>query len=69
MQSGPKPLSPRGYTIATYALCGFANLGSLGIQMGVLGALAPSRSKEVARIAGSAMICGFISTLQTAGIA
>ncbi|KAK0195230.1 Na+ dependent nucleoside transporter C-terminus-domain-containing protein [Armillaria mellea] len=62
-------LSQRGYTIASYALCGFANLGSLGIQIGVLGALAPSKSKVIARIAVSAMICGFLSTLQTAGIA
>ncbi|CAL1708200.1 unnamed protein product [Somion occarium] len=58
-----------GYTIASYALCGFANLGSLGIQIGVLSALAPSRAKIIAKIATSAMICGFISTLQAAGIA
>ncbi|KAL1756381.1 Na+ dependent nucleoside transporter C-terminus-domain-containing protein [Schizophyllum commune] len=63
------PLSARGYTIASYSLCGFANLGSLGIQIGVLGAMAPSRSGIIARTAVSAMICGFISTLQTAGIA
>ena len=63
------PLSPRGFNIASYALCGFANLGSLGIQIGVLSALAPSRARVIARIAGSAMICGFISTLQAAGIA
>ncbi|KAK2467818.1 hypothetical protein APHAL10511_000113 [Amanita phalloides] len=62
------PLSPRAYTITSYALCGFANLGSLGIQIGVLGALAPSQGRTIARIAPSAMICGFISTLQTAGI-
>lgn len=62
-------LSQRGFTIASYALCGFANLGSLGIQIGVLGALAPSKGKVIARIAVSAMICGFLSTLQTAGIA
>ncbi|KAF9453969.1 hypothetical protein P691DRAFT_770974 [Macrolepiota fuliginosa MF-IS2] len=62
------PLSLRAYTIASYSLCGFANLGSLGIQIGVLGALAPSRGKVIARIALSAMICGFLSTLQTAGI-
>ncbi|KAF7321497.1 hypothetical protein MKEN_00670500 [Mycena kentingensis (nom. inval.)] len=62
-------LSPRAYTIASYALCGFANLGSVGIQIGVLGALAPSRGKIIARLAFSAMICGFLSTLQTAGIA
>jgi CNT family concentrative nucleoside transporter len=62
------PLSPRAYTIASYALCGFSNLGSLGIQIGVLSALAPSQGKVIARIGPSAMICGFISTLQTAGI-
>jgi len=63
------PLSFRAYTIASYALCGFANLGSLGIQIGVLSALAPSRAKIIARIALSAMACGFISTMQAAGIA
>jgi len=63
------PLSPRAYTIVSYSLCGFANLGSVGIQIGVLGALAPSRGKIIARLAVSAMICGFLSTLQTAGIA
>jgi concentrative nucleoside transporter, CNT family len=63
------PLSHRGFTIASYALCGFANLSSFGIQIGVLTALAPSRAKIIARIAASALICGYISTLQTAGIA
>jgi len=62
-------LSPRAYIIASYGLCGFANLASLGIQIGVLGALAPSRSRAISRLAVSAMVCGFLSTLQTAGIA
>jgi CNT family concentrative nucleoside transporter len=62
-------LSKRGFTIASYALCGFANLGSLGIQIGVLSALAPSRNRLIARIGLSAMISGFISTLQAAAIA
>ncbi|KIJ97698.1 hypothetical protein K443DRAFT_681333, partial [Laccaria amethystina LaAM-08-1] len=62
------PLSFRAYTICSYGLCGFANLGSLGIHIGVLSALAPSRSKVIARIAFSAMVWGFLSTLQTAGI-
>ncbi|KAK7035225.1 hypothetical protein VNI00_011992 [Paramarasmius palmivorus] len=66
---GPNPLSHRAHTIATYALCGFANLGSLGIQIGVLGAMAPSRKSIIAKIAFSAMVCGFLSTMQTAGIA
>jgi len=69
IQASSNPLSPRAYTIASYSLCGFANLGSLGIQIGVLSALAPSQSKTIATLATSAMICGFISTLQTAGIA
>ncbi|GLB37273.1 putative H nucleoside cotransporter [Lyophyllum shimeji] len=68
MHNSGNPLSPRAYTIASYGLCGFANLGSLGIQIGVLSALAPSRGKVIARIALSAMVCGFLSTLQTAGI-
>ncbi|KAH9485266.1 Solute carrier family 28 member 3 [Psilocybe cubensis] len=61
-------ISARAYTIASYGLCGFANLGSLGIQIGVLGALAPSKGRVIARIAFSAMVCGFLCTLQTAGI-
>jgi CNT family concentrative nucleoside transporter len=69
IMTGSNPLSPRAFNIASYALCGFANLSSLGIQIGVLSALAPSQAKTIARVATSAMICGFISTLQTAGIA
>lgn len=69
IQASSNPLSQRAFTIASYSLCGFANLGSLGIQIGVLGALAPSRGKTIATLATSAMFCGFISTLQTAGIA
>ncbi|KAI8994069.1 Na+ dependent nucleoside transporter C-terminus-domain-containing protein [Trametes punicea] len=61
IMNSDNPLSQRAYTIASYALCGFANLGSLGIQVGVLSALAPSRARIIARIAASAMICGFIS--------
>lgn len=68
MQSSD-PLSQRAFTIASYSLCGFANLGSLGIQIGVLSALAPSRAKIISRIAVSAMLCGFISTMQAAAIA
>ncbi len=69
LMASPDPLSRRGYTIATYALCGFANLSSLGVQIGVLSGLAPSRARDFVRIAPSAMIAGFISTLQAAGIA
>jgi len=69
IQASSNPLSPRAYTIASYSLCGFANLSSMGIQIGVLSALAPSQGKTIAKLASSAMICGFISTLQTAAIA
>ncbi|KAF8269244.1 Na+ dependent nucleoside transporter C-terminus-domain-containing protein [Lactarius quietus] len=69
LMASSEALSPRGFTIASYALCGFANFGSLGIQIGVLSALAPSRTRLIARIGLSALICGFISTLQAAGIA
>ncbi|KAI0733105.1 H+/nucleoside cotransporter [Fomitopsis betulina] len=69
IMASDNPLSERSFTIASYCLCGFANLSSLGIQIGVLSALAPSQAKVIARIAPSAMICGFISTLQAAGIA
>jgi CNT family concentrative nucleoside transporter len=69
IMNSDNPLSERAFTIASYALCGFANLGSLSIQIGVLSALAPSRGKVITRIGMSAMLCGFVSTLQTAGIA
>jgi len=62
-------LSERAFTIASYALCGFANLGSLGIQIGVLSALAPARGRVISSLALSAMICGFLSTMQAASIA
>jgi CNT family concentrative nucleoside transporter len=61
IMASDNPLSYRAWIIAQYSLCGFANLGSVGIQIGVLSALAPSRAKIIARVAFSAMICGFIS--------
>ena len=67
MQS-ENPLSNRAFTIASYALCGFANLSSLAVQS-VLCAVAPDRTKTIVSIAFSALICGYISTLQTAAIA
>jgi CNT family concentrative nucleoside transporter len=62
-------LSPRSRLIATYALCGFANIGSLGNQIGVLSQLAPGRSGDVSRVAVSAMLTGALSTLSSASIA
>ncbi|KAG8841915.1 hypothetical protein FRB91_004563, partial [Serendipita sp. 411] len=66
IREGPNPLSTRAEVIASYALCGFANLASLGIQIGVLSSLGPARAKSIARLAPSAMICGFLSTMQAA---
>jgi concentrative nucleoside transporter, CNT family len=50
-----KELSPRAQLIATYALCGFGNIGALGIQIGILGQLAPDRKKDFSRIGFSAV--------------
>uniref|UniRef100_A0A0B7A104 Concentrative nucleoside transporter C-terminal domain-containing protein n=1 Tax=Arion vulgaris TaxID=1028688 RepID=A0A0B7A104_9EUPU len=66
--SGPT-LSVRSETIATYALCGFANLSSIGIQLGGLGSMAPNRLGDLAKIAVSALFGGIISNLMTACIA
>lgn len=61
IMSSDDALSYRGWVISQYALCGFANLGSVGIQIGVLSAMAPSKAKVISRIAISAMICGFMT--------
>lgn len=55
--------------IASYALCGFANFGSIGIQIGGIAAMAPSRRGDLARLGMMAMICGSLATFQTAAIA
>lgn len=62
-------ISPRSRLIATYALCGFANIGSLGTQIGVLSQVAPSRSADVSRLAISALLSGALSTLISASVA
>ncbi|KAF3490520.1 solute carrier family protein [Arthroderma uncinatum] len=62
-------LSPRSRLIATYALCGFANIGSLGNQIGVLAQLAPRRIGDVSQVALSAMLTGALSTFTSASIA
>ncbi|KAI8623679.1 H+/nucleoside cotransporter-like protein [Xylariaceae sp. FL1651] len=62
-------LSPRATIIATYACCGFGNIGSLGTQIGVLSQVAPSRSGDVSRVAVSALVAGVVSTLTSATVA
>ena len=61
-------LDPRSFTIATFALCGFANLSSIGIQIGGIGALAPSRRNDLARLGLRAMLAGTMANLMSASI-
>jgi CNT family concentrative nucleoside transporter len=62
-------LDPRSFTIATFALCGFANLSSIGIQIGGIGALAPNRKADLARLGVRAMLAGTMANLMSASIA
>ena len=62
-------LDPRSFTIATFALCGFANFSSIGIQIGGIGALAPTRRHDLARLGLRAMLAGTLANFVTATIA
>jgi CNT family concentrative nucleoside transporter len=62
-------LSERSRILATYALTGFANIASIGIQIGGIGALAPSRRSDLARLGGWALLTGFLVTLINASLA
>jgi CNT family concentrative nucleoside transporter len=62
-------LAPRSFTIATYALCGFANLGSIGMQIGGIGALVPERRNDLAKLGFRAMFAGTMANLISASIA
>ena len=62
-------LSPRSFTIATFALCGFANLGSVGMQIGGIGALVPERRNDLAKLGIRAMLAGTMANLISASIA
>jgi CNT family concentrative nucleoside transporter len=62
-------LDPRSFTIATFALCGFANLSSIGIQLGGIGALAPNKRGELAKLGFRAMLAGTMANLMSASIA
>jgi CNT family concentrative nucleoside transporter len=61
-------IAPRSFTIATFALCGFANLSSIGIQIGGIGALAPNRRNDLARLGLRAMLAGTMANLMSASI-
>jgi concentrative nucleoside transporter, CNT family len=62
-------ITPRSFTIATFALCGFANLGSIGMQIGGIGALVPERRNDLAKLGVRAMLAGTMANLISASIA
>jgi CNT family concentrative nucleoside transporter len=62
-------LDPRSFTIATYALCGFANFSSIAIQVGGIGSLAPERRSEMAKVGFRAMLGGLLAAYMTASLA
>jgi len=61
-------LDPRSFAIATFALCGFANFSSIGIQIGGLSALAPNRRHDLAKLGFRAMLAGTMANLMSASI-
>lgn len=68
--SGESPaISERAEIIATYALCGFSNLGSIGIQIGGISAIAPSRQQDLAQLSVRALVAGSIACFMTACVA
>lgn len=65
----PLNMEARSYSLATYALTGFANISSIGIQLGGIGALAPERRADLARLGLKALLGGFLATLINASVA
>ena len=61
-------LTPRTFSIATFALCGFANVGSIGMQIGGIGALVPNRRNDLAQLGVRAMLAGTMANLMSASI-
>jgi CNT family concentrative nucleoside transporter len=70
-QLGPMKaaLDPRSFTVATFALCGFANFASIGIQIGGIGALVPERRHDLAKLGLRAMLAGTLANFASACIA
>jgi CNT family concentrative nucleoside transporter len=62
-------ISPKAYSLSTYALTGFANFGSIGILLGGVGGMAPTRRGDLARLGGRALLAGFLATMINAAIA
>ena len=71
LKLGPmkESLDPKSFVIATYALCGFANISSIAIQVGGIGALAPSRKSDLARLGLRAVAAGTLANFMSAAIA
>ena len=69
LEANPNAIEPRSIIIATYALCGFSNLGSIAIQIGGIGGIAPERRQDLAKLGFRAMIAGSIACFMTATIA
>jgi CNT family concentrative nucleoside transporter len=69
VMASPQPMSDRSAIIAAYALCGFANFGSIAIQLGGIGTIAPSRRGDLARLGMRAMIGGALASFMTGTIA
>jgi CNT family concentrative nucleoside transporter len=65
----PGFMTNRSYTLAAFALTGFANFSSVGIQLGGIGAIAPERRHDLARLGLRALFVGFVATLLNAAIA
>ena len=63
------PLSDKGMIIASFALCGFANFGSIAMQIGGIGELEPSRRKDLAKLGYKALLCGTLTSYVSAAIA
>ena len=59
-------LNPRSFTIATYALCGFANFGSVAVQIGGIGSMVPSRRSDIVQLSMRSMIAGTLTAFSTA---
>ena len=67
-QLEPGTLNPRSALIMTYAMCGFANPGSLGIMIGGMGAMAPARRDEIVSLGLRSIIAGTLATCMTGAV-
>ena len=65
---GPEPLSARSFVIATYAMCGFANFGSVAIMIGGIGGVAPERRGDLARLGMRSLVGGTLATMLTGSV-